>query len=164
MQLTKENVPEFEALSYARGSTGYPIEILIETKSGPGVVKITQNLHDALHRLRYETRPRVLWIDAICIDQQNIPERSSQVRRIADIYPVAEIVIVWLGRETNHSSLGLNLLELLGTQIEVDWGSAKMRSTSEDTSQLHWANFEVPLPYNERELAAIVGIFSTTLV
>jgi hypothetical protein len=74
--LTELSVPRYEALSYTWGSSDNPEDIYIGT-SGNYVASVTQNLTCALQHLRYEDRPRTLWIDAICVDQANLPERSS---------------------------------------------------------------------------------------
>jgi hypothetical protein len=59
---------------------------------------VRPNLHSALQRLRsYERRHIYLWVDAICIDQNNNPERSIQVTKMAEIYNRASNVCVWLG-------------------------------------------------------------------
>jgi hypothetical protein len=158
VQLTQENVPQFEALSYAWGSPEDPVEILIETETGSQALKVTQNLYEALHHLRLENQPRVLWIDAICINQQDIPERSTQVKRMADIYTLSKRVVVWLGPEVDDSSLALDLLESLGSKIEVDWPRWRMNATSEEPSEQHWADRYQSLPYNDRELTAIVRL------
>lgn len=60
-------------------------------------IRITDNLARALRRLRHRTQPRDLWIDAICIDQKNIKERSGQVEYMGEIYKRASRVIIWLG-------------------------------------------------------------------
>jgi hypothetical protein len=158
VQLSTEHVPDFEALSYTWGLSEDPVEILIETKFGPQVLAVTQNLAEALQHLRYETAPRILWIDAICIDQQNIPERGSQVKRMADLYTSSKRVVVWLGPEGHDSSLALSLLESIATKIEVDWVFETMKVTSEDPLEQHWVDRDKLLPYNEREIAAIYGI------
>jgi hypothetical protein len=86
----------FEALSYAWGTTVDPVNIFVG-KTGYHTLSVTQNLAEALPYLRYEKRPRVLWIDAICVNQQDLEERSSQVKRMPDIYSRATRVVVWLG-------------------------------------------------------------------
>ncbi|KAJ8112922.1 hypothetical protein OPT61_g4827 [Boeremia exigua] len=48
--------------------------------------------------MRREDGPRALWVDAVCIDQRNVQERSSQVRMMYKIYFQAEQVLVWLGQ------------------------------------------------------------------
>ena len=51
----------------------------------------------ALKALRDKKRPRILWIDALCINQSDIEERSSQVAFMSSVYSRAVRVIVWLG-------------------------------------------------------------------
>ncbi len=155
-------MPEFEALSYAWGSSENRGDVWIVTDSGLQILKVTQKLHEALHHLRYETEPRVLWIDAICINQQDFPERSSQVKRMANIYILSKRVLVWLGPEADESSLALTLLESLGSKIEVDWPRGKMHGTSADPLDRHWADKFQPLPFNYREMTAIVRLFERT--
>ncbi|KAF9893477.1 hypothetical protein FE257_010789 [Aspergillus nanangensis] len=60
-------------------------------------INITRNLKKALHDLRYMDRPRVLWVDAICINQSNISEKESQVKIMGDIYHHAKRTIIYLG-------------------------------------------------------------------
>jgi hypothetical protein len=159
VQLSTEHVPDFEALSYVWGSTEEPVEVWIESESAPQVLAVTQNLAEALYHLRYETQPRVLWIDAICINQRDIPERNAQIKRMADLYRLSWRVVAWLGPESGDSSLGLDLLRSLGAKIEVNWGFGTMKAIPEDRSEQHWADINEVLPYNPEEIAAIVGIF-----
>lgn len=84
---------EYEALSYTWGH---------DTRLSPIAcngtrINITRNLKEALHDLRYTDRPRVLWVDAICINQSNISEKESQVKIIGDIYHHAKGTIIHLG-------------------------------------------------------------------
>ena len=61
-------------------------------------------LHEGL-AVRLRTQPRVLWIDAICIDQRNLEERYSRVRRIGSIYRNAVKISVWIGSASHGSAL-----------------------------------------------------------
>jgi hypothetical protein len=81
---------------------------------------VTKNLATALLYLRLSDRPRVLWIDAICIDQQNLPERSHQVKRMRIIFESAQRVIAWLGSEGDNSAHALKTLDLLASQLDVN--------------------------------------------
>lgn len=47
---------------------------------------VTKNLHAALLRLRLEQEPRTLWVDAMCINQDDVAEKSFQVALMSDIY------------------------------------------------------------------------------
>lgn len=54
---------------------------------------------NALKRIRHETDERVVWADAICIDQTNKAERARQVTLMSEIYEQAQEVLVWLGND-----------------------------------------------------------------
>ena len=91
-----EDTPPFEALSYVWGERTALSPILCDGRP----LSITLNLELALRQLRYPTRPRILWVDAICIDQDNIEERSRQVQYMRLVYKHATRVVVWLGAKT----------------------------------------------------------------
>lgn len=60
------------------------------------VMKVTPSLYDALLQLR-QRPPQEYWIDALCINQMDDEEKSSQVQMMGRIYREAELVLVWLG-------------------------------------------------------------------
>lgn len=66
-------------------------------------MEVGVNLHLALHQLRNETSSRVIWADAVCINQSDVEERSEQVALMGEIFRRAYQVVVWLGPEpTSH--------------------------------------------------------------
>jgi hypothetical protein len=64
---------------------------------------VGDNLHAALQYLRHADRVRTLWIDALCPNQSNIPERSQQVLQMGHIYTLASEVLVWLGEAAHNN-------------------------------------------------------------
>lgn len=94
--LDSDTAHPFEALSYAWGPEENPGAILVDG----GEVPIRANLHSALSHLRDRFLERILWVDAICINQQNADEKGHQVQSMAQIYAKASRVIVWLGEGT----------------------------------------------------------------
>ena len=86
--------PGFEALSYTWGESLHDEYVEVQDLIR---IPITDNLARALRRLRHRTRPRDLWIDAVCVDQKNLEERSLQVAYMGEIYKRASRVIIWLG-------------------------------------------------------------------
>jgi hypothetical protein len=96
----------YEALSYMWGSARvlYPITI------GRRKLYVRENLRSALRHLRLESEIRVLWIDAICINQRNIHERNHQVAQMGMIYNRATRVVVWLGASDTASSAAFRAL------------------------------------------------------
>ena len=130
--LNKNDVPAYEALSYTWGSPDGPINIVVDiSRESDQFLPVTQNLECALQHLRYVDKPRPLWIDAICVNQQDLPERSKQVARMADIYSLAKKVLVWLGPEADNSSSALDLLRDIGNLVEVDSSGTSMSPSSE---------------------------------
>ncbi|KAH7209918.1 heterokaryon incompatibility protein-domain-containing protein [Fusarium oxysporum] len=68
---------------------------------------VTSNCYSALKRLRYRDRTRVLWIDALAIDQSNVDERNYQVSLMSRIYSQAASVVVYLGESGDNSDLAI---------------------------------------------------------
>ena len=99
---------DYEALSYVWGEQGSEIEILLNGQVFP----VRWNLAFALMDLRLADRPRRLWIDAICINQGDHEERSSQVLLMRQIYRYASRVVVWLGICTFCECLSLESSEV----------------------------------------------------
>lgn len=74
-------------------------------------VPITKSLRNALRMLRKPTISRLLWIDALCINQADVEERSHQVSFMDEIYREAHTVLIWLGPGTEYSFYGMEALK-----------------------------------------------------
>lgn len=67
-------------------------------KCDGGVIRVRQNLFDFLQQVKRTCSDVAsLWIDAVCIDQQNETEKSEQVLRMGQIYASSLHVWIWLG-------------------------------------------------------------------
>jgi hypothetical protein len=99
----------YEALSYVWGTSETPESIFIEGQELP----ITTNLHLALRRLRDRVLERIIWVDAIAIDQKNDRERGHQVQLMAKIYSRARCVVIWLGEFADDSDSALEEIRLV---------------------------------------------------
>jgi len=76
---------------------------------------VTENLHSFLSYFsRTNMRGEDLWVDAICINQSDENERSSQVNLMSTIYRAARRVLVWLGKEDQFTTDACLLLHTLG--------------------------------------------------
>lgn len=106
-QTKLENAPKYEAISYAWGDPANKIDVLCDGK----IIMVTPNLKDALLRLRIKDRSRVLWIDAICINQNDHVEKGSQVKLMKRIYGNATRVCVWLGYTTAQMEPVIELID-----------------------------------------------------
>lgn len=99
----------YEALSYTWGLPERVATIVANGKQ----LSVTNNLYIALSYLRHELSDRILWVDALCIDQDNILERNHQVRQMVNIYENAENVIFWLGQATYETNVAMESLRRL---------------------------------------------------
>ncbi|KAH7319034.1 heterokaryon incompatibility protein-domain-containing protein [Rhexocercosporidium sp. MPI-PUGE-AT-0058] len=85
--------PKYEALSYTWGDeTADRERISINEKE----FVVGRNLYEALKHIRHRDRDRILWIDAICINQANVPEKNQQIRMMPFTYSKASQVLIWL--------------------------------------------------------------------
>ncbi|KAF2011925.1 HET-domain-containing protein, partial [Aaosphaeria arxii CBS 175.79] len=85
--------PKYNALSYTWGDESTKYDIYVDGQK----VQVGFNLFDALKSLRRRKGGIPIWADAICINQQDIPERNRQIRIMAHIYARAVKVLVFLG-------------------------------------------------------------------
>lgn len=98
--VTLDDNPQYDALSYVWGQPIYNEAIIIANSDEQDAVYhlgITTSLHEALTHLRNTGRGIPLWVDAICINQEDLGERGSQVEIMSRIYGEAEFVPIWLG-------------------------------------------------------------------
>ncbi|KAH6967977.1 heterokaryon incompatibility protein-domain-containing protein [Ilyonectria sp. MPI-CAGE-AT-0026] len=86
-------VPPYEALSYVWGDPNFCIPIWLNNKE----VWVTPNLAYALSTLRHQGGDRVLWVDALCINQLDIAERAHQVTLMRKIYSRCQRDLAWVG-------------------------------------------------------------------
>ncbi|KAJ5443001.1 Heterokaryon incompatibility [Penicillium cf. griseofulvum] len=92
---------------------------------------ITTSLRDALRRIRHARLPVKLWVDAICINQENVIERSSHARMIPRIYRRATNVIAWLGEAEEDSDRAITAVQRMLEEIKHGRSSTNVLS-SED--------------------------------
>lgn len=97
----------YDALSYVWG----PASDRVDIKCNGKIVSITQSLSEALLHLRSDTDEHTLWIDQLCINQENTTERDQQVTLMGDIYSLARKVVVWLGPSDNETGTVWTLLQ-----------------------------------------------------
>jgi hypothetical protein len=98
----------YDALSYVWGNPDEKLPIFIHKHS----FDVTVNLRAALSRLRNHSIERILWIDAICINQANQKEKEQQIQSMAKIYAQADRVVVWLGEASDDSDLALEEIRI----------------------------------------------------
>lgn len=105
-QLLHANIldnPQYEALSYMWGSKDSPQQIELNGT----VLEVRNNLWQALYYLRLTDSTRILWIDALCIKQDDMNERNHQVSQMGKIYENASCVVAWLGLSDTSSRMAI---------------------------------------------------------
>lgn len=104
---------EFEAISYAWGDgPEFDQAVLVNNQ----LLKISRNLYAALMAFSYADRTRVLWADAVCINQTDNVEKAQQVAIMADIYSHAKSVLVWIAPTSIAMVTAMNHMSQLSSK------------------------------------------------
>jgi hypothetical protein len=114
IHVSLENCLPFEALSYTWGDPSVKHTISCSKEQ----LETATNLLSALQHLRQLDSTRLIWIDAICINQHDLDERTQQVQLMREIYHKAEEVLVWLGPEIPDSPRCFQLVPKLASAWE----------------------------------------------
>lgn len=132
-----DSVP-YEALSYVWGKPEFTEPLEFEGHQ----VLVTKNLATALRHLRpgEGENPRRIWVDAICINQNDVAERNHQVTIMKDIYSHCTADLAWLGPDSSspdepseqveNLALGFKLLKKLIAKDNVTLLSMKNEASN----------------------------------
>jgi len=104
VHLGKASVPFYEAMSYCWGDSPFTYSLEVENEARKAVLTITKNVDGMLRYFRRSHKPRYLWIDAICLNQNDDTEKLHQIHRMRDIYRQSTKVHVWLGTSIDDNS------------------------------------------------------------
>ena len=96
----------YTALSYVWGDSAFTKPIVCDGKP----FHTTRNLDAALRHLRHPEDSIMLWADQICINQEDLAEKTQQVLLMSKIYERARSTVVWLGVEADNSNRALETL------------------------------------------------------
>ncbi|KAK3324855.1 heterokaryon incompatibility protein-domain-containing protein [Apodospora peruviana] len=94
----------YSALSYNWGPESQPRRTIVLDDQQ---LEVRQNLFEALQQLRYLDRCRRLWIDVICLNQEDSSEKQRQIPLMSLISSKAKTVEIWLGTGEGNGELGL---------------------------------------------------------
>jgi len=152
----------YSALSYTWGSArpedGLTADLTRQIFCDGKELHITQNLFDALSILRMQPNT-FLWVDAICINQNDLEERSSQVAMMGTIYSRAVKTIIWLGKPDNSSRIVHQLLQQLATTVNSVVMEQGADSLPQDpVASTFWTKIGRP-PFTPFEQIALVQFF-----
>lgn len=120
--------PQYDALSYVWGDSHAEKPVMAD-----GIpVRVTENLDAAMRHLRRLDRSIFVWIDALCINQENTPERNHQVTMMGDIYQGAQEVFAWLGELDAETDKVLSMIEIFSSDVMLHWDPALPQAIAED--------------------------------
>jgi Heterokaryon incompatibility protein (HET) len=105
-----DDTPAYTALSYTWGDTSRQRVILLNE----AVFTVAENLDAALRHLRRQDEPLTLWVDALCINQNDNVEKSEQLEQMRQIYSQALLVVAWLGPAADNSDVAMQWIEHYG--------------------------------------------------
>jgi hypothetical protein len=94
----------FETLSYVWGTTERSRTIALDDGT---LLRVTPTLEAALPHIVRSSKTELIWIDQICINQDDVEERCRQVAIMGQIYSMCSCVLVWLGTSTKRRDHGL---------------------------------------------------------
>ena len=131
--------PRYTAISYAWGDADEKRKINLQGATIP----VAASLHGALDAIRQKKDSVLVWVDALCIDQQNKVERAQQVQLMTDIYTRADSVAIWLGPEADDSNVAMKILQEVALNAE---SKDRMRSL-------------IASSYGKPDLGTVVSLF-----
>jgi Heterokaryon incompatibility protein (HET) len=117
--------PKYNAISYVWGESLNKYVISIDGYT----FEVRRNLYNALQCFRNECVPRTLWVDAICLNQNDIVERNHQVKLMRRIYAKTELTLIWYGEATEEDMPGLELISRYETTIPNHFSWSKFPSS-----------------------------------
>jgi hypothetical protein len=99
IEVSLDSRPHYDAISYTWGDPTDQQLIYVNSTA----IVIRRNLYDFLVKLRDASSARTLWVDALCISQQDMAEKSAQVAIIGEIFQNAKCVRAWLREHADGS-------------------------------------------------------------
>ena len=116
-----EDAPTYVALSYCWGGKAEDKVLRINGKD----IRVTANLESALRHLRATSERLLIWVDAICVNQHDLIEKSAQVAQMHVIYHKAKLTVAWLGDSDDDGEFAVDFLRWFAESPTTD-------------SQVHW--------------------------
>lgn len=99
---------------------------------------ITEDLFEAMRRMAGSSGASV-WIDAICINQEDITEKNIQVAQMDQIYKGAETVFVWLGQADASTEIVFKFMSGFGTDFRSDrYNATTFKSFMSSADDNYW--------------------------
>ena len=113
----------YTAVSHTWSPEGDPKtwpEVRIFENNRPYALRITPNLDRCLRRLRRDDEDIIVWVDQICINQDNVDDRIDQVALMPAVFQLAHEVVAWLGEGDKSSDIAMTFIPQLVNLDEFD--------------------------------------------
>lgn len=135
-----EKFPVYEAVSYTWGIPNFTHHITCDDTTE---LSITPNVDTMLRYLRKTTKPRYLWIDAICLNQSDENEKAIQIGMMGYIYKEARKVNIWLGDATATTPQVLSVFAAIGPLVNFEDGVDIFPCSSDELEVRHFRRPEI---------------------
>lgn len=119
--LSDPNLASNETISYAWGDAAQGEFILLDG----GFVDVPRNTYHALRAINMQNESRTVWIDAICINQQDLDERTSQVAKMSAIYRNGQRNLLYLGEGGELTDRAMTNMRAIARRCFIDCGPQK---------------------------------------
>jgi hypothetical protein len=117
--LTSDPMPRYETISYCWGDPSIKAKIILNGRK----TKVPASSEAAIRRMRLPDNDRVLWIDALCINQTDSTERGHQVGLMHKVYSNGQCNLIFLGEGDKTTARGIEIVQKV------------LRNAREETSQ-----------------------------
>jgi Heterokaryon incompatibility protein (HET) len=111
-QVSLDDKPKYTAMSYTWGAPERSHRIMINDAD----FQVTESLEIMLQHIQSSRQTLTLWIDQLCIDQDNYNEKKAQVGLMKKIYQEAIKTIIWLGPAADDSDQIMEFLADVGRE------------------------------------------------
>lgn len=156
--VTLKSAPKYETVSY-KWERSHGLRPVYVGHDKTSTIFVRENLATALAYLRYPHKPRVMWIDVLCIDQSNKIEKGPQVALMGKIYRQSTRIVAWLGPEKDDSTRALNTMSWIGLQIEANY-SHWIVEPSAHCIHPSFRDMDADIPLRPEETRAIFHLLS----
>ena len=142
-----EEKPQYEALSYKWGDPqGHSVKCNDQT------LPVNIGLFYALQRFRLSKQPRLLWVDEICINQDDEQDRIQELQKVHRIYAEAKCVLIWLGPDSEDSDVAMSFFPRMMSHMANK--RSKQEITDPDLPSVNNAAYRTP------KMVALNNLFS----
>jgi hypothetical protein len=114
-QASLDENPNFQAISYCWGSSDLVDKVWFDDHQYLGITRSAAEVIRLLIDTKYAGH---FWIDALCINQSDLEEKSKQVHLMGDVYSSAQLVVAWLGEPADDSDRAMQFIATLHNEIK----------------------------------------------